>query len=60
MSEAKEDSIDLSEYTAVDRLTHDMRKAARSMSDREIRFLIDTYYQVQDERIRANNQTKAL
>lgn len=55
-----ETEINVEEYTSIDKLTRDMKKASLTMGDREIRFLVDTYYQLQNERIRANNQNKAL
>jgi hypothetical protein len=42
------------------RLTRDMRDAARVLSDDEARFLVDAYYAMQGDRIRAGNQLRAL
>lgn len=44
----------------VQRLTRDLRLAARTLSDAEARFLVDAYYAMQDDRIRARNQVRAL
>jgi hypothetical protein len=44
----------------VQRLTRDMNKAAAKLSDDEARYLVDYYYICQDDRKRANNQTRAL
>jgi hypothetical protein len=45
--------------TSATRLTKDIREASITLSDREARFLVDTYYQRQDERIRAQHQLRA-
>jgi hypothetical protein len=37
-----------------------LREAARSLSDDEARFLVDAYYMMQRDRIRAGNQVRAL
>ena len=42
------------------RLTRDLRASAKMMGRSEARFLVDLYYNVQDYRIRANNQSHAL
>jgi len=44
---------------SITRLTRDLRKAAATLSDAEARFLVDIYYQMQDQRIRGNNQVRA-
>lgn len=44
----------------VTRLTKDIAKAAITLSDQEARFLVDTYYQMQDNRIRADGQIRAM
>lgn len=41
------------------RLTRDERKAAETLGQREARYLVDTYYQIQRGRITANNQLRA-
>lgn len=41
---------------AIERLTKDVREAAKNLPDQEARFLVDLYYQLQDNRIRAGNQ----
>lgn len=43
----------------ITKLSNDVRRAAITLSDREARFLVDTYYQMQDERIRAEHQLRA-
>jgi hypothetical protein len=48
------------EMEPIARLTKDLAVAARTLNDTEARFLVDTYYQFQDDRKRANNQVRAL
>lgn len=45
---------------SVKRLTKDIADAAMTLTDREARYLVDAYYAIQKDRIRAGNQTKAL
>lgn len=42
------------------RLTKDLRVAARTLTVAEARYLVDAYYTMQDQRIRASNQVRAL
>jgi len=44
----------------VARLTRDIRNAARTLSTAEARFLVDSYYQMQRDRIRAAHQERTL
>lgn len=44
----------------VTRLTRDLRKASATMTASQARYLVDSYYMMQDQRIRAGNQTRAL
>lgn len=46
--------------TANFKLTKDLRKASAVLTDDEARYLVDTYYQMQGERIRSGNQISAL
>lgn len=41
-------------------LSRDLRKAAATLSDTEARYLVDAYYQMQDQRIRADNQLRSM
>jgi hypothetical protein len=41
-------------------LSRDLRKAAVTLSDKEARFLVDAYYLMQGQRIRAGNQLRAM
>ena len=45
---------------AVARLTRDLCFAARGLSADEVRFLVDAYYTMQDDRIRAEHQLRTL
>lgn len=51
------DTIDLE---SVNRLTRDLKAAATSMTADEARYLVDAYYSMQANRIRAANQVRAL
>jgi hypothetical protein len=51
------DGIDLE---SVERLAKDIKQAAVTLSDDEARFLVDAYYMLQEQRIRADNQIRAL
>lgn len=42
------------------RLTRDLAEAARMLTPDEARFLVDAYYLIQKDRIRADNQLRAL
>jgi len=45
---------------SIARLTSDLRVAAQTLTDDEARFLVDSYYLMQDMRIRTDNQVRAL
>ena len=45
---------------SIQRLTLDLRKAARTLSTAEARFLVDAYYAMQRDRIRAAHQNRTL
>lgn len=45
---------------SVERLSRDLRIAAATLSDSEARFLVDTYYMMQEDRKRSSNQVQAL
>jgi len=47
------------EATALKKLTRDLREAARTMTATEVRFLVDSYYEMQENRIRAANRLRA-
>jgi hypothetical protein len=44
----------------IELLTKDLKEASSTLSDREARYLVDSYYLMQDARKRANNQIRAL
>lgn len=45
---------------AIERLTRDLRAGAKALTIPEARFLVDAYYTMQDNRIHAANQVRAL
>lgn len=45
---------------AIQKLSRDLRNAAKTLGVREARYFVDTYYQLQDNRIAAANQQRAL
>lgn len=45
---------------SVNRLSKDVKDAARTLSTAEARWLVDSYYQLQEDRIRAAHQTRTL
>jgi hypothetical protein len=47
-------------YDPIERLTKDLRTAAKTLSDAEARFLVDAYYQMQDARIRNEGQVRSM
>lgn len=46
--------------TTIDRLSKDIKQAAKTLSFREARYLVDLYYQMQDNRKRAGSQIGAM
>ena len=46
--------------SSVVKLSKDLRQAATTISSTEARFLVDAYYQMQDRRIRSNNQLRQM
>ena len=44
----------------ISRLTRDLRQAAKTLTGREARYMVDAYYQIQNYRIASGNQIKAL
>lgn len=50
-----------SEYLeSIDRLTRDLKNAAITLSEHEVRFLVDAYYAMQRDRIRGAHQARTL
>ncbi len=50
----------IDEINSVERMSRDIAKAAGILSDREVRYLVDSYYMMQNDRKRANNQLRAM
>lgn len=48
------------DLTPIMKLTRDLRAAAQTLSADEARFLVDAYYMMQENRIRADSQIRAL
>ncbi len=48
------------ELEPIARITSDVRKSAATLGADEARFLVDAYYMMQDQRIRAANQVRSL
>ena len=48
------------EFELLKKLSKDLRAASGLMSDQEIRFLVDSYYVLQDQRKRSASQVKSL
>lgn len=48
------------EFTPILKLTRDLRNAAKTLSAQEARFLVDSYYTIQEYRKRTDNQIRAL
>ncbi len=44
----------------VEKLTKDLRAATVTLSVHEVRYLVDSYYQIQDNRKRSDNQVRAM
>lgn len=50
----------VTEMSPVARLSRDLAKAAATLSDAEARYLVDAYYQMQENRIRADGQIRSM
>lgn len=44
----------------IELLTKDLKEASTTLSDQEARYLVDSYYLMQDDRKRAHNQVRAM
>jgi hypothetical protein len=51
---------DPSLLTPIQKLTKDLREAARTLGPAEARFLVDAYYKIQEDRIRSAHQVRTL
>lgn len=47
-------------YDPIERLSRDLRNAAKTLSTAEARFLVDAYYTMQEDRKRSDNQVRAM
>jgi len=52
--------LSFEEIERLARLSKDAKAAALTLSDREARFLVDTYYRIQDNRKRSASQSRSL
>jgi hypothetical protein len=48
------------EQSAINKLSKDLKEATRTLTQSEARFLVDYYYQLQNDRIRAKNQVRSM
>ena len=48
------------DFEAIQRLTRDLANASTSLTPDEARFLVDAYYMMQEDRIRADHQVRTL
>jgi hypothetical protein len=53
-------AIEEADFTAIKKLTADLKKAVSSLGPREVRYLVDTYYRIQEYRTRVGLQTREL
>lgn len=51
--------MDSNDFQGIEKLTKDLKKAAKTLSKREARFLVDRYYQEQEKRKRDGNQLRS-
>lgn len=54
------EEITFSELESLGRLDKDLRKAADTLTEEHARFLVDAYYQIQEQRKRAANQIRFM
>lgn len=50
----------MNDLKPIERLKRDIALTAKFLTEQEVRFLVDTYYLMQEDRKRANNQVRAL
>lgn len=50
----------INERVPIERLSRDLRIASKTLSDKEARFLVDGYYIIQENRIRADAQIRSM
>jgi hypothetical protein len=47
-------------FEPIKRLAKDLREASKSLTTQEVRYLVDLYYQIQDFRVQAGSEIKAM
>lgn len=52
--------IEFEKLTSVNRLSRDLRAAGSGLAAQEVRYLVDAYYQMQEDRIRASGRVRAM
>lgn len=52
--------VEEADETGLAKLTRDLKAAVSNLTPREVRYLVDTYYQMQENRKRADGQVRAL
>ncbi len=52
--------INETELTSLKALTKDLKKSARTLGTKEARYLVDTYYDIQDFRIQTQNKVRSI
>lgn len=62
MNESKEREIQMTstEEMSVSKLTKDLKNASKTLSTKEARYLVDSYYQIQEYRKASSNQVRSL
>lgn len=53
-------ALDMTTWPAFERLSQDLKTAANSLSVGEVRYFVDAYYVWQEDRMRSDNQLRAL
>lgn len=48
------------DFESVQRLSRDLRASAKTLTDKEARYLVDAYYQMQEDRIRDDAQIRSM
>lgn len=55
----EDDSVNYADIIAASRLTRDLKKSAALLHRNQVRYLVDTYYNMQRQRIRADAQVRS-
>ncbi len=59
MSATAEAELTATDFAALEKLSRDLKRSARLLPQRHARYLVDTYYQIQQFRIRLGGQIRA-